>query len=428
MKTLKIGLALSGGGYRAAVFHLGVLKKLHELNVLEKITSLSTVSGGSIVGAYYLLNKDNFNNFYNDFKDKLRINIQYKLYGFLFVIYLILFTSIYLVLSSSSDSLSIIYIFLFSVIGPLVLILLLFFKLIPANSILKMIYDKYFFNESKLSDLPNEPIIYINSTNIETGNILSFSKNSIIDNGYPYFEGINRELLLNPHSVNISYAVTASSAFSPMFAPLKFNRSNFKYSNDYEVFKPLLIDGGIYDNQGIHRFIESKDTSPYDIIICSDCALPYKRKYVFLNSFSLLSKTIEAMMKRIRAFQFSHSIYGKCSTANQIIFFSFGWSFDKCIDGFVNAIINKTERRDQLISLHSIPKELLDCKIKLTDFIKEKINYKEIITEKFCNYNFEKFKRIKTELKPLTIKNEEELIEYASILCELQLKLYYPNN
>ena len=58
MKTQKIGLALSGGGYRAAAFHLGVLKKLKELNILDKIDIISTVSGGSIIGAYYLLNKD----------------------------------------------------------------------------------------------------------------------------------------------------------------------------------------------------------------------------------------------------------------------------------------------------------------------------------------------------------------------------------
>jgi NTE family protein len=46
-----LGLALSGGGYRAAAFHLGTLRALHKLDVLEKVDVFSTISGGSITGA-----------------------------------------------------------------------------------------------------------------------------------------------------------------------------------------------------------------------------------------------------------------------------------------------------------------------------------------------------------------------------------------
>lgn len=49
----RVGLALSGGGFRASFFHLGVLAKLAELDVLRHISILSCVSGGSIVGACY---------------------------------------------------------------------------------------------------------------------------------------------------------------------------------------------------------------------------------------------------------------------------------------------------------------------------------------------------------------------------------------
>lgn len=51
----KVGLALSGGGFRAALFHLGVLARLAECDVLRGVETLSTVSGGSIVGAHYYL-------------------------------------------------------------------------------------------------------------------------------------------------------------------------------------------------------------------------------------------------------------------------------------------------------------------------------------------------------------------------------------
>ncbi len=51
----KVGLALSGGGFRASFYHLGVLARLAELDVLRHIDVLSCVSGGSIIGACYWL-------------------------------------------------------------------------------------------------------------------------------------------------------------------------------------------------------------------------------------------------------------------------------------------------------------------------------------------------------------------------------------
>jgi predicted acylesterase/phospholipase RssA len=51
----KFGLALSGGGFRAALFHIGVLARLAELDVLRHVEVLSCVSGGSIIGAHYYL-------------------------------------------------------------------------------------------------------------------------------------------------------------------------------------------------------------------------------------------------------------------------------------------------------------------------------------------------------------------------------------
>src|SRR5262249_1848307 len=49
----KVGLALSGGGSRAIAFHLGCLRALHRLGLLDRVAILSTVSGGSVVGAYF---------------------------------------------------------------------------------------------------------------------------------------------------------------------------------------------------------------------------------------------------------------------------------------------------------------------------------------------------------------------------------------
>jgi predicted acylesterase/phospholipase RssA len=51
----KLGLALSGGGIAASLFHIGVLARLAELDALRDVEVLSCVSGGAIVGALYHL-------------------------------------------------------------------------------------------------------------------------------------------------------------------------------------------------------------------------------------------------------------------------------------------------------------------------------------------------------------------------------------
>src|SRR5918996_2070310 len=52
---VKLGLALSGGGFRAAFFHIGVLARMAQIGLLRHVEVISTVSGGSIVGALYYL-------------------------------------------------------------------------------------------------------------------------------------------------------------------------------------------------------------------------------------------------------------------------------------------------------------------------------------------------------------------------------------
>src|SRR5688572_30799074 len=50
-----IGLSLSGGGYRAAAFHLGTLRCLDRVGLLDRVQILSTVSGGSFTGVAWAL-------------------------------------------------------------------------------------------------------------------------------------------------------------------------------------------------------------------------------------------------------------------------------------------------------------------------------------------------------------------------------------
>src|SRR3954451_17005840 len=58
--TKKIGLALSGGGFRASLYHLGLVRFLRDAGILPQVTHITSVSGGSIMAAHLVLNWDSY--------------------------------------------------------------------------------------------------------------------------------------------------------------------------------------------------------------------------------------------------------------------------------------------------------------------------------------------------------------------------------
>ena len=56
----KIGLALSGGGFRATLYHLGLVRFLRDAGLLSQVTHITSVSGGSIIAAHLALNWGHF--------------------------------------------------------------------------------------------------------------------------------------------------------------------------------------------------------------------------------------------------------------------------------------------------------------------------------------------------------------------------------
>src|SRR4051795_6022547 len=55
-----IGLALSGGGFRATLYHLGLVRFLRDAGILSQVTHITSVSGGSIMAAHLALNWDRY--------------------------------------------------------------------------------------------------------------------------------------------------------------------------------------------------------------------------------------------------------------------------------------------------------------------------------------------------------------------------------
>src|SRR3954452_16087024 len=58
---MKIGLALSGGGFRATIYHVGLVRFLRDAGILRQVNQITAVSGGSIFAAHLCLNWDRYN-------------------------------------------------------------------------------------------------------------------------------------------------------------------------------------------------------------------------------------------------------------------------------------------------------------------------------------------------------------------------------
>lgn len=71
-----IGLAISGGGFRATAFGLGSLRALHDRGILDNITVVSGVSGGSLAAALWAYGPDRFDEFDQSTVDLLRRGLQ----------------------------------------------------------------------------------------------------------------------------------------------------------------------------------------------------------------------------------------------------------------------------------------------------------------------------------------------------------------
>ena len=57
---MRLGLALSGGGFRATLYHLGVVRFLRDSNLLPRVSHITSVSGGSVLAAHLVLNWDRY--------------------------------------------------------------------------------------------------------------------------------------------------------------------------------------------------------------------------------------------------------------------------------------------------------------------------------------------------------------------------------
>lgn len=214
-----VALCLSGGGYRATLFHAGAIIRLNELGVLPRLSRVSSVSGGSICAGILGMKWNRLT-----FVDGVAANLAEEF--------------VKPCLDATARTLDIGV----SVAGYL--------PFVSAGNALSWLYDRYIFNKFKLRDLPETPRFVINATNLQTSGLIRFSRDTIAD---------WKAIMCHDHQVSLADAVAASSAFPPVLAPLRLDLSKetvvappgARFDDPKLRIRPVLVDGGVYDNLGL---------------------------------------------------------------------------------------------------------------------------------------------------------------------------------
>lgn len=228
-----IALCLSGGGYRAMLFHLGAFWRLNELAYLPRLARISSVSGGSITAGL--------------------VGHRWKRLAFLNGKATQFHTEIVTTIRSLAS------------------------RTIDAGAVLKGVslpgnigdqvvasFNRFLFEHATLQDLPATPRFVINATNVQSGALWRFSK--------PHMWDWRVGKVANPVT-ELAVAVAASSAFPPLVSPvrLRLKTNDFEPGTGVDLQKPpftediFLTDGGVYDTLGLETAWKS-----YDTILISD--------------------------------------------------------------------------------------------------------------------------------------------------------------
>ncbi len=418
---IKIGLALSGGGYRATAFHLGVLKKLDELKILDRLSVLSTISGGSIIGAYYLLNKGDFGVFHKSICERLKKSVIKRMLltpRFILPTLVLILTFI-----SFFNFLPAGWAFFLVTLG-LVAIAISFHNIFPTSSLISSAYDSLFFEGATLNDLADNPEIVITSANLDTGTLWVFSKRMMGDSSYRYPKGDGKGIEFNQENFPVSSAVAASTAVPYLFSPVKIPKKYFRSPGDLERVFPQLLDGGIYDNQGIHKLTQRNSSFKCDIVICSDASQPFNKKFSNINPMPILKRVLELLMRRIKNLQFVQNIYLRSDGSNErIAYYSLDWEYEKCITGFARNF-KGGNLENKLTKKLRLTKNMSGAEIAC--LIKEEINYRAIVSKGLNAEQMKVLEKIPTSLTALNDEQINILTTHAEILTELQVKLYCP--
>jgi predicted acylesterase/phospholipase RssA len=227
----KIGLALSGGGFRATLYHLGLVRFLRDAGLLSQVTHITSVSGGSIIAAHLALNWDLYTGSANEFDRAaskllafIRMDVRNRILR-RFPLGLLLR-------------------------GPRRL-LGLSNRQLTRTGWLENQYEKHLFGDKSLFELPERPQLHLLATNLSEGCLCSFNRDGLWmmqeKAGRSEIERVRVGLMTVP------MAVTASSAFPGFFPPLELTGHDVG-ARGGEFGRQAYTDGGVFDNLGVRMF------------------------------------------------------------------------------------------------------------------------------------------------------------------------------
>lgn len=262
----RIGLALSGGGFRATLFHIGTLWRLNELGWLSRLDELSSVSGGSITAAWLGLNWKSLDFDADGIAGNFEVSIAKPLEAFC---------------KRNIDA--------GSIIGGLIS------PFYHPGQLITRAYRKHLFGDATLRDLPDRkhggPRFTLYATSMQTGSSVRLTR---------AYVGDYRIGLLRRATIPLALAVAASSAFPPLLCPIRI-------ACDPDAWQPVdgadlyihrnlraqlyLADGGVYDNLGLETLSKTCDT-----LLVSDAGAPLGIEYpTRIRRFGQLRYTLRVL-------------------------------------------------------------------------------------------------------------------------------------
>jgi NTE family protein len=307
----KLGVALSGGGFRAALFHIGVLARLAERDLLRHVSVISTVSGGAIIGAFYYLkvrqllegtredamkpSPEAYRHLVREVEEEFIAALQVNMRIMAFADRR---QNARMLASEYSSS----------------------YRLAD-------LFDTYFFkpitgrDRNPLRDLPIQasgedgtviPTLVLNATALNTGHLFQMTGTFVGESTISSVVGGTSTMPLLPrlfmddpslspgqrtrlNQITLGQAVAASCCVPGLFEPFSLTGLyTDKRGEDVEV---RLVDGGVFDNQGLVSLFEEGCTH----FVCSDASdlLQWQSRPVELIH-QVAMRANDIMMDRIR--------------------------------------------------------------------------------------------------------------------------------
>jgi len=251
-----IGLALSGGGFRATLYHLGVVRYFRDCGALEQVGDIASVSGGSILAAHLVLNWDRYTGDDAAFAEAAKEIVRFVQHD---------------VRNRIVRRLPLL--FPIRLVGKLTGWQAASFT---PNALLEKAYRQFLYGDRRLFELPEKPNLHILSTNVSDGVMAVFDREGLHIQKREQGETDPFRHIAG-QTATIAKVVSASSAFPGFFPPVEITAHDLGV-HEGKFPAESFTDGGVYDNLGTRAFawLTAHRGRSYHRVVVSDAGKPFQ--------------------------------------------------------------------------------------------------------------------------------------------------------